>query len=58
MRHCYYILGTMPLLLCVIIILACIPFVAVGEFAIFVSGKFMKCGDRIMSWTEKKVNFP
>lgn len=47
------IIAAMPLLLCLILVVVCIPFIAIGEGANFIANKIMPIGDKIIEWEEK-----
>lgn len=43
----YYLIGSLFLLLCIIIVVICIPFIAIGEAVTFIATKVMQIGDEI-----------
>ncbi len=54
MKRCIRkIIATIPLLLCLISVTICIPFIAIGEGAIFIANKIMPLGDKIIEWEKK-----
>ena len=50
----YYLIGAILLVLFMFIVLVCVPFIAIGEFANFIATKIMRSGDKIMEWQKEK----
>lgn len=42
-----YIIASIGLIICMAIVIATIPFIALGELASAIAGKFMKFGDEL-----------
>ena len=54
MKLYYYLIGSIPLALCIFFVLICVPFIAIGEFMNLVARKIMSIGDRIKEWGDLK----
>ena len=54
MKIFYYFFYGIPLMVCVILVLSCVPFVVIGEAFNFVASKIMQFGDKIQKTSERR----
>jgi len=51
----YYTIAVISLFCCAVLVVLCVPFIAIGEMVNSIATRIMAIGDRIMEWGDRKI---